>query len=240
MAGDRARTAKGRRPRPARRRVVNAKLAELLALATDATWSASFSDRQDLVGAYARSERLPGASGLSIDLRSPSVWRVRPSTGSLSQEEAAFWQRFSTRDGDPFGGFEVTTADLAAVLPAAQLTTVLDGLRAIAARREASAFEDAGMARDLRAVVQAYDRSWACPVRVDVGHFEDPARRLRVERLPEGDEWRPRGCWVLRDVDKYVRGWVMPGWWATRRAADDEARSVLARKDARSAETPAG
>jgi hypothetical protein len=212
---------------------MNAKFAELLALATDVTWSASFSDRQDHVGVYASSARLPGAGGLHLDLRAPAVWRVRPSTSSLRQEEAAFWQRFSTRDGDPFAGFDVTTADLAAVLPAAQLATVLDGLRSIAARREASAFQDADTARDLRAVVQKYDRSWACPVRVAAGQFEDPGHGLRVERLREQDEWRPPRCWVLREVDRYPRPWLLPGWWATRRAADDEGRRVLASKTTR-------
>jgi hypothetical protein len=165
-------------------------------------------------------------------LRAPTVWRARPSTSSLSRAEAAFWQRFSTRDGDPFGGFDLTTADLAAVLPAAQLATVLDGLRSIAARREASAFEYADTARNLRAVVQKYDRSWACPVCVAAGQFEDPGHRLRVERLREQDEWRPPRCWVLREVDRYPRSWFLPGWWATRRGADDEARRVLANKTA--------
>lgn len=217
---------------------MNAKLAEILALATDVTWSASFSDRQDHVSVYAKSARLPGAGGLHFDLRTPTLWRVRPSTSSLSREEAAFWQRFSTRDGDPFGGFDVTTADLAAVLPAAQLAIVLAGLRSIAARREASAFQDAETARDLRAVVQRYDRSWACPVRVAAGQFDDPGHRLRVERLREREqhEWRPTACWVLRQVDRYPRSWTLPGWWATRRGADDEARRVLASMTARNTE----
>jgi hypothetical protein len=216
---------------------VNAKLAELLALATDVTWSASVSDQQGSVGVYAKSARLPGAGGLHLDLRTPTVWRVRPSTSSLGPEEAAFWQRFSTRDGDPFAGFDLTTADLAAVLPAAQLATVMDGLRSIAARREASAFQDAETARDLRAVIQKYDPSWACPVRVAAGQFEDPGHVLRVERLREREqhEWRPPGCWVLRQVDRYPRSWLLPGWWATRRGADDEARRVLASKKARHA-----
>lgn len=209
---------------------MNAKLSELLALATDVTWSASFSDRQDHVSVYAKSARLPGADGLHFDLRAPTVWRVRPSTSSLRQEEAAFWQRFSTRDGDPFGGFDLTTADLAAVLPAPQLVIVLDGLRSIAARREASAFEDADTARHLRAVIQQYDRSWACPVRVATDQFEDPGHRLRVERLRERDQCRAPRCWVLREVDRYPRSWFLPGWWATRRAADDEGRRVLASK----------
>lgn len=206
---------------------MNAKLAELLALATDITWSASFSDRQDSVSAYARSALLPGAGGLHFDMRSPETWRVRPSTSSLRKEEAAFWQRFSVRDGDPFGGFDVTTADLAAVLPAAQLAVVLDGLRSVAARREARAFEDARVARELRAVVQKYDRGWACPVPVAADQYEDPGHVLRVERLQEPDEWRPPRCWVLRKVDRFPRSWLEPGWWATRRAADDEARRVL-------------
>jgi hypothetical protein len=216
-----------------RRLGVNAKLAELLALATDVIWSASFSDRQDHVGVYAKSARLPGADGLHFDLRAPTVWRVRPSTSSLRQEEAAFWQRFSTRDGDPFAGFDLTTADLAAVLPPTQLAIVLDGLRSIAARREASAFQDADTARSFRAVVQKYDRSWACPVRVAADQFEDPGHGLRVERLQEQDQWRPPRCWVLREVDRYPRSWFLPGWWAARRGADDEARRVLASKKAR-------
>jgi hypothetical protein len=211
---------------------VSAELAELLALATDVTWSASVSDRQDSVGVYAKSARLPGAGGLHFDLRAPALWRVRPSTSSLSQEEAAFWQHFSTRDGDPFAGFDLTTGDLAAVLPASQLAIVLDGMRSIAARREASAFQDAETARDLRAVVQKYDRRWACPVRVAPGQFEDPGHRLRVERLREQDQWRPPGCWVLRKVDRYPRPWFLPGWWAARRGADDEARRVLASEKA--------
>jgi hypothetical protein len=219
--------------------MVNPKLAELLALATDMTWSAWFSDQQDSVSVYAKSGRLPGTDGFYIDLRSPSAWRARPATTSLGPEEAAFWQRFSTQDRNPFKGFELTTADLAAVLPAAQLAIVLDGLRAIAARREASAFEDAALARDLRAVVQRYDRSWACPVRVAAGQFEDPGHRLRVERLQDPDGWRPARCWVLRKVDRYPRPYLEPGWWATRRAADDQARHVLASKTAGNAAMPA-
>jgi hypothetical protein len=218
---------------------MNAKLAELLALATDVTWSAWCSDHQDSVSVYAKSALLPGADGLRIALRSPSAWRASPATSSLGPEEAAFWQRFTCRDRDPFAGFDLTTADLAAVLPAPQLATVLDGLRAIAARREASAFEDAGLARDLRAVVQRYDRSWACPVRVAAGQFEDPGHRLRVERLQDQDGWRPARCWVLRKVDRYPRPWLEPGWWATRRAADDQARHVLASQEAGNAAMPA-
>jgi hypothetical protein len=193
------------------------------------------------VSVYAKSERLPGCRGLDFDLRAPStVWRVHPATSSLRQEEAAFWQRFSARDRDPFGGFDVTTADLAAVLPAPELATVLDGFRSIAARREESAFQDAGTARTLRALVQKYDRTWACSLRVAIGQFEDPGHRLRVERLLEQgpNEWRPTGCWVLRKVDPYPRPWLEPGWWATRRAADDEARRVIASKTARDASRP--
>lgn len=212
---------------------MNAKLAEILALATDITWSVSLSDQQDHMGVYAKSERLPGCWGLHIDsLWASTVWRVRPATSSLRQEEAAFWQRFSTRDGDPFAGFELTTADLAIVLPSPQLGAVLDGLRSIAARREASAFQDTVTARNLRAVIREHDRSWACPVRTADGQFEDPGHRLRVEPLREQDEWRPAGCWVLREIGGYPRSWFLPGWWATRRAADDEARRVLARKTA--------
>jgi hypothetical protein len=207
---------------------VDGKLAELLALATDATWSAYFSDRQDRVSVFVRSAHLPGASGLSFELRAPAIWRARPSTFSLSQEEAAFWQRFSVRDKDPFAGFDVTTTELAAVLPPVQLGVVLNGLRTIAARRERSAFEDACVARDFRAVIRQYDRSWACPVRVADGQFEDPGHRFRVELLQEPDEWRPPGCWVLRKVDSYPRSRCEPGWWATRRSADDEARRHLA------------
>ena len=203
---------------------MSAKLAELLALATDVTWSASFSDRRLSVSVYAKSARLPGAGGLYFDLQTPTVWRVRPSTSSLRQEEVAFWCRFSVRADDPFAGFDLTTEDLAAVLPAAQFAIVLDGLRSIAARHERSAFEDAETARDLRAVIQKYDRSWACPVRVAADQFEDPGHGLRVERLQEQGEWRPAGCWVLRKVNGYPRSWLEPGWWATRRAADDEAR----------------
>ena len=216
---------------------MNAKLAELLALATDVSWSASFSDRHDRVdhvGVYARSACLPGTGGLSFDLQIPALWRVRPSTSSLRQEEAAFWQRFSCRDSDPFAGFDVTTADLAAVLPATQLGIVLDGLRSIAARREASAFQDAQAARYLRAVVRNYDRSWACPVRVAPGQFEDPGHRVRVERLQDRDEWRPPRSWVLRPVYRSgePRPWLLHGWWATRRAADDEGRRFLASRTA--------
>lgn len=215
--------------------VVNAKLTELLSLATDITWFASFSDQRDSVSVYAKSECLPGGCGLRAVLRAlPEVWQVQPDTSGLRREEAEFWERFSTRAGDPFAGFAVTTADLAAVLPAAQLAIVLDGLRSIAARREASALQDAGTARNLRTVIQKYDRKWACPVRVAPDRFEDPGHRLRVERLPEPEDgWRPRGCWVLRDVDRYVRDWPLPGWWGTRRAADDEARRVLASKTTR-------
>ncbi len=159
---------------------------------------------------------------------------MRPSASSLRQEETAFWQRFSTRGGDPFGGFDLATADLVAVLPAAERAIVLDGLRSIAARREASAFQDADTARNLRAVIQKYDRSWACPVRVAAGQFEDRGHGLRVERLRGQDEWRPPRCWVLREVDRYPRSWFLPGWWATRRGADDEARRVFASKKSRS------
>jgi hypothetical protein len=211
---------------------MNAKLAELLALAADVAWSASFSGQQDGMSVHAKSERLPGAGGLDIGFWSPSVWHVRPATGQLRQEEAAFWERFSDRPGDPFAGFDLATEDLAAVLPAPQLAIVVDGLRSIAARREASAFQDAGQARSLRTVIRKYDRGWACPVRVAVGRFEDPGHRLRVERLREQDEWRPPGCWVLREVDRYPRSWFLPGWWAMRRGADDEARRVLASKAA--------
>jgi hypothetical protein len=210
---------------------VAGKLAELLALATDVTWSAGFSDRQDSVSVYARSERLPGASGLYLELQTAATWRVRPATCSLSKDEVAFWQRFSTRDADVFAGFGITTAELAAVVPDDKFAIVLDGLRAIAARREASAFEDTARARSFRAVVREYDRGgWACPVRVADGQFEDPGHRLRVEQLRERErnEWRPPGCWVLRKVDRYPRSWFEPGWWATRRSADDEARRRLA------------
>jgi hypothetical protein len=206
---------------------VSAKLAELLALATDVTWSASFSDRHDSVGVYAKSALLPGCSGLSFELRTPEVWRVYPSTSSLSREEAEFWRRFSVPADRPFAGFDITMPDLAAVLPAVQLAIVVDGLRAIAARHEKSAFEDADTARSFRAVIRRYDRSWACPVRVTDGQFEDPDHSLRVERLQEHDEWRPLGCWVLRKVSRYPRRWLEPGWWATRRSADDAARHIL-------------
>jgi hypothetical protein len=208
---------------------VAGKLAELLALATDVTWSASFSDRRDSVSVYARSERLPGCSGLYLELQTAATWRVRPATCSLNRDEAAFWQRFSTRDANVFAGFDITTEELAAVVPDDKFAIVLDGLRAIAARREASAFEDAARARSFRAVVREHDRrGWACPVRVADGQFEDPAHRLRVEQLREQDNWRPPGCWVLRKVDRYPRSWFEPGWWATRRGADDEARRHLA------------
>ena len=210
---------------------MNAKLAELLALAPDVTWSAGFSDRRDHVAVYAKSRRLPGAAGLDIELQAPLTWRVRPATSSLRQDEAAFWQRFSVRDGDPFAGFDLTMTDLAAVLPAPQLAIVLDGLRSIAARREAAAFENSAAARRFRAVVRQYDRGWACPALVAPGQFEDSGHCLRVERLWQRDrhEWRPAGCWALRQVAPRPRSWLLPGWWATRRGADDEARRLLTR-----------
>jgi hypothetical protein len=208
--------------------VTSGKLAVILALATDITWSASYSDRQDSVSVYARSERLPGAGGLYFELQTAATWRVRPSTCSLSRDEAAFWQRLSIRGNNPFAGFDITTAELAAVVPGDKFAIVLDGLRAIAARQEASAFKDAAIARSFRAAVREYDRGWACPVRIADGQFEDPGHRLRVEQLRERDEWRPQGCWVLRKVGRYPRSSFEPGWWATRRGADDEARRRLA------------
>lgn len=211
----------------------NAKLAELLALATDIKWSASFSDRQDAARVYARSECLPGCHGFHIDLQTSAIWRARPDAYSLSRDEAAFWQRFSTQENNPFGGFDVAFADLAVVLPGTQMAIVLDGLRAIAARREESVFWHSSAAQDYRAVIRRYDRSWACPVRVAAGQFEDPDHRLRIEHVNESDTYRPSRCWVLREVSPYPRLWFLPGWWATRRAADDEGRRVLASKTAR-------
>lgn len=211
---------------------MNAKLAGLLDLAADATWSASFSDRQDHIGVYARSALLPGAAGLQFDLRTPQTWRCSPSTSSLSAEQAEFWQRFSVRPHDPFGGFEVTTADLAAVVPPDRFAVVLDGLRVIAARHEAAAMADVAVARECRAVVRGYDRSWACPDPVAPEQFEDPGHRVRVERLRGQDGWRPADCWVVRQVaGTRPRPWPMQGWWATRRGADDQARRVLAGQD---------
>jgi hypothetical protein len=64
---------------------------------------------------------------------------------------------------------------------------------------------------------------------VAAGQFEDPGRRPRVEHLQEPDPWRPPRCWVLREVDPRPRSWFLPGWWTTRRGADDEGRQVLAK-----------
>lgn len=216
---------------------MNAKLAELLDLAADITWSAWLSDHSDMVRVHARSQLLPGNCGLEFSMETASTWQARPATTSLQREEAAFWERFSAPGRDVFGGFDVTTADLVTVLPGETLAIVIDAMRTIAARREAAAFRDTSLARSLRAVVRKYDVGWACPVRVAAGQFEDAGHRVRVERMPQPDDgWRPPGCWVIREVDSYVRNWVLPGWWAGRRAADDEARRVLASKDARCTE----
>lgn len=218
----------GEQPSPGARR-----LAEILALAADARWSASFPDENDSVIVTVKSQRLPGGCGLHIELRwLPGTWHVRPGAYRLRPEEAGFWTRFSSRDSDPFGGFDITTADLADVLPPAELAIVLDGLRSIAGRREAAAFRAAATARGLRTVIGKYDRAYACPVRVAPGRFEDAGHRLRVERVTEPDELRPENSWVLRDLERRVRDWPLPGWWATRRAADDEARRFLSRKEA--------
>lgn len=85
---------------------------------------------------------------------------------------------------------------------------------------------------NFRVIIQKYDRAWACPARVAGDQYEDPGHVLRVERLQEAHDWYPPRCWALRDVDRYPKPWFLPGWWATRRAADDEARRVLASRTA--------
>lgn len=211
------------------------RLTQLVALAPDVKWGVSFSGYHQWVSVDAHSALLPGGSGFCAELQAAGTrWHIRPQATRLERAEADFWRRFSDHAGDPFAGFSVGSSALVTALPRVHLTDILDGLRAVAATRERAAFAHTREPDPLRADIEAFDSAWACPLRVATQRYEDPSHALRVERLRKGQHSRPMGSWVLREIG--LDGSSLHGlWWATRRGADDEARSVLSVKRLQSA-----
>ena len=177
----------------------------------------------------------PAGCGLRGELnRRGTGWRILPDTTTMRADQAEFWASLSDHPGpgaDPFGGLTVPIGVLMDVLPDTARGAVLEGLRLRAAHDERRIFELSRNAKALRAAVARYGGGWVCPHTDERGGYTCDDSSLRVVRVTgSGDPLVPNGAWQVLGRPHGLRERPLPtylSWWATRRAADDEARRLL-------------
>jgi hypothetical protein len=214
----------------------------LLALGEDCRrsdrWRVSVSDRDrevDCVASYEAPD-LPGGCGVRCVLDSWGTrWSVQLASSTLTREQGEFWEALSDRPTNPhpFDGFTIDTAELLSFLSEQATDELLEGFRKRAAWRERRAFECARDAKQLRVLAERRGAEFACPVRFGPREYASVNGELRVRFSGAApDKYTPARVWLLlrvRPGGREIMEGEWPRWWPTRRAADDEARRVLAR-----------